>query len=747
MLKFKRILKASALLMAGLSIAACSGGGGGGGGGGGAQNPGGPVTPGKIPTFTQIDASKCLSETIRDSRERDFPGFRGFDDESPQKRLGEYIDRGDASCVKAVLSRGAKVNDLAPIGVFDRTPMLPIFAALRKDTLWKDKKEVGVLRVLVEAGADVNVKNNQGQTPLQIALSANILKEYPNAAAYLISSKKCDLEQRDAQGLTPIWIAMYADAIETVFQLINYGANLSVHSPQGENLLQAAINQGTDAQNLAVTLVQKGVDPMAANRNGDNSLHMAARHKYLDVANAILAKTINVNAQNNQRETALLLAIRAGSNPIALNIISKGADVNLASDKTSPLHAALESNNVEVANALLPKVTNVNTLNSDKQTALLLATRHSSAALVKAILDRGGDAKLADQNGFTPLMIALDSEQTDKANELLAKSDVNQKSADGFTAAFFAKNVAQLQNLVNSGADLNWKANNGSTVLSKAIASNNSDIATFVIERGADVSWKDAEGNTLLHGAIARNKLTVARALLERRIEANVKNVKGETPMFNVRGAQAVNLLVEFRGNINQSTPDGRSVVSEMVSSHLSGHGGNSWAFEVLQRLVELRANVDVKTEKGVPVLIEAAITKDFSLTGVKTRDESKLLNLLLDGGAKVNVLDAKKNTALHAADTANEVGLLLNRGADRALKNSEQKTALQHHQSRKAGIELDLSIHQEELDKIKADLEKLQPGNARYGMLMRRKIEIEGQMKAQQQVVDELNKIIIQLQ
>ncbi len=609
-----------------------------------------------------------------------------------QEELARQIKFGDAPCVKKVLQLGAKVNEPVNAATWGRDLVPPIHYALTDSALFFSKSKdlgIGVIKALVEAGADVNAKDSAGRTALWVALSPEILKDYVNPAAYLIQSKKADLEARFQRSDTPLLDLLRRKEQKLVELLISQGANIHARTSEGVTTLQYAIKG--DMEPIALTLLAKGVDPAAPDLSGNTALHNSALEKMEKLSKAIIDQfSVEVlNARNRDRETALLLATRMNVSATVRALLDKGADANLASDRELPLHAALRAGFDELITLLIPKTANLNQPDSRKDTPLHLAVERASAAQVKALLEHGVNANVVNSENLTPLMLALVAKDAGKVGVLIPRSNVDLKGSKGQTALFHAQTQNDIRALRAAGANLNVKDEEGKTPVAHFIHSNKTDVANELIAAGADLSWQHPiNRSTLLHIAIEKDNVALAETLITQGLKANALDSLNRNPVFFASSVAAINLLTRNGANVNQASSLNTTPLLLQVQGYVKA-GGRQYA-PIVQRLIELGADVNVSDDEGKSLLHLAVgyvawrIDVDFTYY-------PELVKLLLERGAKVNALDQQMNSPLHVADTEVEVRLLLEAGAKRDLKNIERKTALQLNEGQQVVFKRDV--------------------------------------------------------
>lgn len=102
-------------------------------------------------------------------------------------------------------------------------------------------------------------------------------------------------------------------------------------------------------------------------------------------------------------------------------------------------------------------------------------------------------------------------------------------------AAIVAGDLATVKKHIAAGTDLNEKDQlSGGTPLLTAITFDKTDIAKALIDAGADLSIKNNDGSTALHVAAFFCRIDATKMLLEAGADKTVKNNYGATPRETV---------------------------------------------------------------------------------------------------------------------------------------------------------------------------------------------------------------------
>ena len=120
----------------------------------------------------------------------------------------------------------------------------------------------GAVKVLLEAGADLEARNERGTTPLHKAA----LRGNAETVTVLLEAG-ADLEARNERGTTPLHMAALGETAEAVTVLIRAGAHLKARAEGGHTPLHMAA-LGGNAETVTA-LLEAGADPKARDNDGN----------------------------------------------------------------------------------------------------------------------------------------------------------------------------------------------------------------------------------------------------------------------------------------------------------------------------------------------------------------------------------------------------------------------------------------------------------------------------------------------
>lgn len=189
---------------------------------------------------------------------------------------------------------------------------------------------------------------------------------------------------------------------------------------------------------------------------------------------------------------------------------------------------AIRGGDAERVGALLDGDASLLRTDENGITPLLMAVYHGKPAIARLLLARGAPVSCAEA-------CALGDRQ--QAEQVLASSPdaVLSRSADGFPPlglAIFFGHGELARWLIEQGADVNAAAQNTARVAPVHAAAAVCDRQTMrvLLERGADPNARQQLDYTPLHGAASRGDLEMARLLLEHGAQREALGSDGLTP-------------------------------------------------------------------------------------------------------------------------------------------------------------------------------------------------------------------------
>ena len=274
-----------------------------------------------------------------------------------------YRDRLAAQMVELLAEYGfdpdSSVNDQGDC-------LLGLACASDQRGTGRDSVAQMVVEAAIELGADVDRKNDAGQTPLMLSCMGDFTTMEEVQMALLEAG--ADVTLRDAQGNTVLhYIACKdarRDAVAMAAQMLDFGEpDANAVNLDGKTAMDYAVERDNaplllacQNQNvyLAEILLKAGADSNRKLLDGSSPLHYAAEAGNDPIARALLAGGADCNLRNLDGETPLILAAREGRNDMTALLIENGADVNLTDNlQFSALHYATENGFTEIVERLL----------------------------------------------------------------------------------------------------------------------------------------------------------------------------------------------------------------------------------------------------------------------------------------------------------------------------------------------------------------------------------------------------------
>ncbi len=551
---------------------------------------------------------------------------------------------------------------------------------------------LAALRVIAET---LHANQKAAQVKEQTPDSSTALK---SADAQAQIDKFCDENGSDVKavdkGNTLLHKAARSEGIAVVKFLVDKGADVRAKNGfNGTPLHRAAQNQHVDALEIVKLLVSKGADIHAKNNDDYTPFYYAAGNPNVEITKFLVEKGAEINANGECGTTPLHEAARNSNVEVLKYLIEKGANVHAKDNRGATLlHASARNSNIEVVKYLIDKGIDINTIDNNGRTPLHEAARNQKVEVAKYLVEKGADIHAKDNRGGTPLcsavmviyMTRISSQKgkmeqivetfninnVEVAKYLIEKgADINTKDNNGWTPLHLATTnpnvevVKYVEYLVEKGADIHAKTNDGKTALDLAKEANNADAVMFLEEKGAKAGEKAA-------ASTGAPKPMDHQTQIDKFCAANGTDVKatdkdGNTLLFKAaqsEGPAVIGFLLAKGADIQAKDKEGCSPLHRAAERN-----GN---IEAVKFLVEKGADVHAKSERGCEPLHYAA----------ESNGNVEVLKFLLSKGSDINAKNKNDMTPLKCSLKNRNVEViktLVAQGADINAKDAQGMTPL----------------------------------------------------------------------
>ena len=573
--------------------------------------------------------------------------------------LSECIHADHVACTEVLLQHWKSVCSnvaFVPHGHSDACPAL--------------SADPAVCRVLIDAGADLQTKNEVGTSPLHYACASGALD-----IVKMLVEAGAGVHATDSQGDPCLTIAAYYGHTETVRYLVGLPeVDVNQQDPEDCTVLHHAKGHA----NVAQVLLDAGADIEMKNRNGYSPLHYACASGACEVVKMLVEAGAGVRVTSNRGETCLTLAAYHGRTETVRYLVGLSeVDVNQRDpDDCTALHHA--KGNANVAQVLLDAGADIEMKNRVGCSPLLHACASGALEVVTMLVEAGAGVRITDSQGDTCLILAAYFGRTETVRYLvgLPEVELNHRAREGgnktaLHCAAEANRAADAQVLIDAGADIETKDSLGRSPLVCACEEGAIDTAKILVGAGAGVRVTDNMGRTcLMLAAYNEHNDTVRYLVGLPEVELNHRAREGgnKTALHcaaEVNHTDIVQMLIDAGADIDTEDTEGR------VPLHMASLEGS---LDVVKVLVRVGAGVCVTDSTQQTCLMLAA-----HKYGGHPETVRYLVGL---PEVELNQRDSENKTALHWAANKHHtdvVQVLIDAGADIDTKDNEGHSPLHY--------------------------------------------------------------------
>ena len=388
-----------------------------------------------------------------------------------------------------------------------------------------EKSDTIYLKILKEAGADLNEKNDYGVSPLMSAVSYNPNIEITN---YLIENG-ADIADYDNNGNNVLMYSVINPNLEIFKRFVELGADVHIKTKdEQENILFIALKNGANLEKVEYIL-SLGIDINEKSQRGYTAINYAANYNpYVEVLDYLIKKGADVNfAPDYDPNKNLLFNAAVNKNSdIVKYLIYKGLYVKARSrDGKTPLLVAATNSNLDVLYTLIQAGADINDVDNDHNNALLMAAAYNeNYQLIPQLLRAGFSLDYRNNVGENAFILATKNRNLEVFQALMFNSRIlfnndnnylNSSDIFGNTVLMHAiinDNVEIVKTLISKRVDINARTPEKITALICAVLKNsNPSIIDLLINAGADINAKDNNNNTIINYALRYSSLELVQ--------------------------------------------------------------------------------------------------------------------------------------------------------------------------------------------------------------------------------------------
>lgn len=424
---------------------------------------------------------------------------------------------GKPEAAQALLDADADVN----------LPNLKGQTVLHRPAGWWAPKGA-TIKLLIESNADVNAADDAGVTPLHVAVLYRDLD-----AVKQLTAAGAKLDRKDKEGNTPLSLAEAAGK-DFVKVLADSGA-----TEDGKTDLQRAAAAG-DIERVKALLAE-GADVNATGPRKMSSLHYASAAGHVEVVTVLIGAGAQVDVYNEEAMRPLHLAAGA---EVAEKLIAAGSLVNdpvRDMRGATPLYTAMMDGRADVVRVLIKHKVNLNTTPSP----LVWATFAGRREVVEVLLEAGVNPSSGGFGG-APLHVAASGAFADMSCPKYITPEVRLE-----IVKLLIDKGADVNGSVSQGYLVDYRP------LAAAAGRGDVAIMKLLLDKGAEIDAAPPRGTfagySALHAVAGGGHAEAVQLLLEREAAVNPttgeKNSKGgKTPLDLAKDERVRQLLVKYGG-------------------------------------------------------------------------------------------------------------------------------------------------------------------------------------------------------
>jgi ankyrin repeat protein len=411
-----------------------------------------------------------------------------------------------------------------------------------------ENNSVEIVKILVEAGADVNISQKRRRGFLRgkyyvTPIEAAVINNNKEICRYLLANGVSEISaineafEKEKNDIIKMIINEYSnvnidETLMKAFKMKNFeiiefciakGANKNVKDENGKTIFLLAAESGD--LNISKYCIEKlGSDPFSISDKGETALMLASSESNLSLIKYLLNLGIDINAANHSGENALYYSLQNEQSDIFFSLVQQNADISKKTNNNSNLliYAAYKEH-LDIVEFLLNKGANPSEENDLGQTVLSFLPEkiYNNKNLIDLLINKGADINKKEyDSGKNMMYYAVDADNFDAVLYLHENgADMNIKDKGGNRPE--TKNIKIIQFIVNNGFDVDATDGRHDSFLCEAVYSEDLELAQFLIDKGANIDQNCYFNEPPLIKAIKEENLVVIKFLVENGADVN----------------------------------------------------------------------------------------------------------------------------------------------------------------------------------------------------------------------------------
>jgi cytohesin len=544
------------------------------------------------------------------------------------------------------------------------------------------KGDIEAAKQAITDGADVNGEGEYGMTPMEGTPLHLAVSQDRHEIIKLIIAKGANVNVKDMFfTLTPLDWAVKLEKTETIKLLQKHGgksaAEDSIHIAAQLGNFEAVkkhLDASADINSTAEGLHETPLDFTEEIKGGNSLKIMGLPKEFADTVEIKAAKKeiADFLRKRGGKHSSIFEAAKGGDLEGIKEFLAAGVDPDEKTGFTFGRTPLCVASTKEVAELLIAKGADVNTVVINSGTPLHYAVQRGYKEIAELLINKGADINFYKRGvSETPLNRANRYKQI-KTAELLrkygGKTRLWFKAEESIHIAAKVGHIEAVKQHIAAGADVNVIGKfRKASPLYMAAYSYNAEATKFLLENGADIHQLDFENETALHTAAyhsyhGEGDVSVVALLVDHGSKINAISDRGLTPLdlAIMAGTPEVSDLLRKHGGISGA------VGSIHVAAGAAGRKGN---IEAVKQHLAAGTDVDARDKQDKTPLQHAAYW-----------GHKEIAELLIAKGADINAKDNAGTTTLDWAVLGGKkesVELLVVNSVDVNAKNGNGRTPL----------------------------------------------------------------------